>query len=106
MPGLPPGGATDQWAARCLSRDAASGRGPDPLQEPSQYALGRKVLFGDRAGGARVTTVVAPQRLDARQHVVGRLEGEDAGARGQEVAETGVLRDHRPPRGQIADAPV
>src|SRR3712207_6251466 len=76
------------------------------MEEPVQHPVGVEVLFGDGASRPRVTAVVAVQRLDAREHLVGRLKSKQPYPRGQIVAKTRLLGDDRPARGQVADASV
>jgi len=77
-----------------------------PPKQVANDPLGFEVLARYLERGAAVPPVVALHLLHRRSRLVGRGEREEALAGREELAEAGVLRDHRAPGGQIARASI
>src|SRR5205807_10389114 len=60
-----------------------------------------EVFLRDRAGRQAISTIVAVNCINGRQGFFTRVECEKPFARGQDIAEAGVLGDHRFAAGQV-----
>ena len=101
-----------------ITLPAVAGRGGNPgtpaqtimadvaVWQVPRIAADEKPTFSVTLAGAAVPPVVALHLLHRRSRLVGRREREEALAGREELAEAGVLRDDRPPSGQIARAAV
>src|SRR5262245_24261921 len=76
------------------------------LDQLPQHGLGLEAGLRDLAGRAGVPRVVGVDRLKRGHDVIDALEREQALAGGDELAEGGVLRDHRPTGREVARAPI
>src|SRR4029453_10058060 len=76
------------------------------LDQLPQHGLGLEAGLRDLAGRAGVPRVVGVDRVKRGHDVLDALEREQALAGGDELAESGVLRDHRPAGREVARAPV
>ena len=85
---------------------AIIGMDEEKLQEVCQDFVRVEIFFGERPRGSRVARVIQLQRLDAREYFVVGLEREQSGSSREEATESGFLRNDRPARRQVADAPV
>src|SRR6266849_3305820 len=76
------------------------------LQQLAQDLVGSKILSGDLAGGVRMAKVVCINSLQGRYRLLHIGEGEQPLAVRDELAEAGLLCNHRFPSSQIAHAAV
>src|SRR5262245_41114850 len=79
---------------------------PEVVEEPGQDGLGPEVVLGDGTGRTAVAVVVGPGGFERGEGLVGRVEGEQALARGERTAEPRVLGDDGSAGGEVAGAPL
>src|SRR5436190_3309913 len=76
------------------------------LQEPRQHFIRVEIFLRDLTGGPAMAPVIRVNPADRLENVVARLESEQAGARRQESAEAGFLRDHWTAGGKVTNASI
>src|SRR3954471_18958738 len=79
---------------------------PKVFQQPTDDAVRIEVLPGELAGRPGVARVVARHHLHRAQRLVRLREGKQPRAGRIELRESRLLRDHRAPRGEVAEASV
>src|SRR5437660_802185 len=70
-----------------------------PLEQRGDHRLGLEILVSELDGRPGVSLVVARYRVECRDHVLQRREGEEALSGRQDVADTGVRGYHGAPGG-------
>src|SRR6266481_6051854 len=76
------------------------------LDEIGEDTFRRKVFLRDFAGRPGVRRVVGIDAVDRIDDLLQIRESEQPAARGEDVAEAGVLSDYRPTGGQVLGAPL
>src|SRR5262249_53583310 len=79
---------------------------PYAAQHIAQDTLSSEILLSNAARGLRLPLIVVRHRSDGRQRFVFRPESEETCTSGNDIAESCILRDHRPAGGEITDTAV
>src|SRR5437870_3822499 len=79
---------------------------PYATQHIAQDTLSSEILLGNAACGLRLPLIIVCHRSDGCQRFVFRPESEETRTRGNDTAESCILRDHRTASGEITGAAI